>query len=89
MDIAGKKLLVITPDGTRSAPIPLCFRLFTELLKGIVARLDFLIALGTHKAMDEEEILWHIGITVEERTGQTRSCGPVQLSARLSKATGV
>ena len=75
IDIAGKKLLVIIPDGTRSAPIPLCFRLFTELLKDVVTRLDFLIALGTHKAMDEEEILRHTSITAEERAGKYADVG--------------
>ena len=47
----GKRVVIIIPDGTRTAPIPLMFRLFCEYLGKHVAALDFLIALGTHKAM--------------------------------------
>ena len=46
VDVAGKHVLVIVPDSTRTAPIPLMFRLFNELLRGRVAELDFLVALG-------------------------------------------
>jgi len=67
MDAIGKQLLVIIPDGTRSAPVPLCFRLFAELLGDRATKLDFLIALGTHIAMDEERVLAQAGITAEER----------------------
>jgi nickel-dependent lactate racemase len=67
INAAGKKVLVILPDGTRSGPIPLCFRLFTELLGGVAARLDFLIALGTHMPMEGERLFRHLGITARER----------------------
>jgi nickel-dependent lactate racemase len=62
-----KRVIIIIPDGTRTAPIPQMFRLFHELLDGRVARLDFLIALGTHQMMSEEAIDKHIGVTREER----------------------
>ena len=67
IETAGKKVLVIIPDSTRSAPMPLFFRLFAELLADTTARLDFMIALGTHMAMDEEHVNRHLGITAEER----------------------
>lgn len=67
MDAIGKQLLVIIPDDTRSAPVPLCYRLFAELLGERATKLDFLIALGTHIAIDEECLLAHLGITAEER----------------------
>ena len=53
IDLAGARVLVIIPDGTRTAPIPLMFRLLEELLGSEVERLDYLIALGTHPAMDD------------------------------------
>ena len=31
-DLAGKRVLIIIPDSTRTAPIPLLFRLFYEAL---------------------------------------------------------
>ncbi len=63
----GKRVLVIIPDGTRTAPIPLMFRLFHEYLGESVAALDYLIALGTHQLMSEEAINKLIGVTPEER----------------------
>ena len=63
----GKRVVVIIPDGTRTAPIPMMFRLFNELIGSQVAALDFLIALGTHQMMSEEAINKHVGITQEER----------------------
>jgi lactate racemase len=65
--LEGKRVIIIIPDGTRTAPIPLMFRLFHELLGGRVARLDFLIALGTHQLMSQEAIDKHLGVTPEER----------------------
>lgn len=67
LDVAGKKVLVIIPDSTRSGPMPLCFRALVEYLSPSVAQLDFLIALGTHRPMTEEQICKHLGITVAER----------------------
>ncbi len=75
IDVDGKKVLVIMPDSTRSGPIPLAFRLFAEHLAGRVAKLDVLIALGTHLPMDEESICRHFGITVEERRGAYADIG--------------
>jgi nickel-dependent lactate racemase len=65
--VDGKRVLVIIPDGTRTAPIPMMFRLFHESLKDRVAALDFLIALGTHQPMSEEAINRLVGVTAEER----------------------
>ncbi|MDQ3460446.1 MAG: lactate racemase domain-containing protein [Deinococcota bacterium] len=66
-DLAGKRVLVIIPDGTRTAPIPLVFRLLYELLGSSVARLDYLIALGTHQPMSEAAIEGLVGVSKEER----------------------
>src|SRR5690242_1047843 len=54
--LAGKRVLVLIPDGTRTAPIPHMFRLLHRELSGRVAALDFLIALGTHRPMSPEQI---------------------------------
>jgi len=62
----GKRVLVIIPDGTRSAPIPQMFRLLHKELAGRVAALDFLVALGTHQAMSQEQIDKLVGVEPEE-----------------------
>src|SRR5918997_617784 len=56
MPLDGKRVLVIIPDGTRTAPIPLMFRLLYEQIGRRVGRLDYLIALGTHQPMPEQAI---------------------------------
>ena len=63
----GRRVLVIIPDGTRTAPIPLFFRLLYEQLGRRVARLDYLIALGTHQPMSDEAIDRLVGVTSAER----------------------
>jgi lactate racemase len=69
----GKRVLILIPDGTRTAPIPQMFRLFHELLGGRTAALDYLIALGTHPPMSEAAINRLVGVTPEERV--TRFAG--------------
>lgn len=65
--VDGKRVLTIIPDTTRSAPIGPLFRLFAENLLPRVAKLDFLVALGTHQPLPDEAIFKHVGITREER----------------------
>jgi nickel-dependent lactate racemase len=67
LSIDGKRVLVIIPDGTRSAPISLMFRLLYEQLGRRVACLDYLIALGTHPPMSVEAIDKLVGVTERER----------------------
>ncbi len=68
LPLDGKRVLVIIPDGTRTAPIPLLFRLLYEQLGHRVAQLDYLIALGTHPPMSEEAIDRLVGVPTRERT---------------------
>lgn len=69
-DVDGRRVLVIIPDGTRTAPLPLLFRLLYEYWGRRAARLDYLIALGTHAPMTEEAISRLVGATPEERARQ-------------------
>ena len=66
-DLAGKRIIVIVPDHTRTAPIGLFFRLLHELLGKDAKALDFLIALGTHPPMSEDKINQLFDLTAEER----------------------
>lgn len=67
MPLDGQRVLVIIPDGTRTAPIPLLFRLLYEQLGRRVARLDYLIALGTHAPMSDDAIDRLVGVGAAER----------------------
>lgn len=74
-ELDGKRVLILIPDGTRTAPMPMMFRLFYELLGHRVASLDYLIALGTHQPMSEEQINRHLGLTAAERKGKYAKVG--------------
>jgi len=69
-DLSGKRVIVIIPDATRTAPVALFFRAFQELLGGRVARLDYLVALGTHPPMSSEGINALVGVSAEQRGGR-------------------
>ena len=67
LPLAGKRVLVIIPDHTRTIPLPLFFRCLTNYLLPRVRAIDFLIALGTHPPMSEQALLEHVGITAEAK----------------------
>src|SRR5690348_14350381 len=67
LDPTGRRVLVIVPDGTRTAPIPLMFRLLYEQFGRRVAQLDYLIALGTHPPMAQAAIEHLIGVGSVQR----------------------
>ncbi len=65
-NLTGKRILAIIPDNTRSAPIDLMFHSVYQLLADRAARLDFLIALGTHPPLHEAGITQRLGVTAED-----------------------
>ncbi len=71
LPLDGRRVLVIIPDGTRSAPLPLLYRLLYRELGERVQALDYLIALGTHPPMSEEAIARLVGMDADERARRT------------------
>ena len=63
-------LVVVIPDATRTAPVPLFFEALSESLAGRVQRLTFLIALGTHPLMSPEAVDRLMGMSGEERASR-------------------
>ncbi|HEV7127163.1 MAG TPA: lactate racemase domain-containing protein, partial [Ktedonobacterales bacterium] len=63
----GRRVLVIIPDATRTAQLPLFFALLSDLLAPRAAALDYLIALGTHPPMSGEAIDRLVGMPTAER----------------------
>ncbi len=61
-----KRILTIIPDATRTCPLPMLFKIFSELLGASNKKLDFLIALGTHPPLSQEAIFKLVGITPSE-----------------------
>jgi nickel-dependent lactate racemase len=65
--LEGRRVLAIVPDGTRTAPIPLLYRLLHRHLAPRAAGLDYLVALGTHPAMSEAHLERLVGVPASER----------------------
>ncbi len=66
LDVDGKRVLVLIPDHTRHAPIDLFFTILYDLIGRRVKSLDYLIATGTHQAMEPARIYQHVGISAHE-----------------------
>lgn len=65
-----KKVVLIVPDGTRTAPIGLLFRALHDQIGQAAKAFDVLIALGTHPPMSEQAICERLEITQTERSGK-------------------
>jgi nickel-dependent lactate racemase len=61
-DFQGKRVLVIVPDATRTAPLPLLFDALWSRLTGVAERFQVLIALGTHPPLNEAQIARLLGL---------------------------
>jgi nickel-dependent lactate racemase len=61
LTVEGKRVLAIIPDGTRTMPMPRMFDLFEAQLAPRAAALDYLVALGTHPLMSDEQLSKLVG----------------------------
>jgi len=68
-----KRLLVLTPDTTRTCPLPEMVRALQDVAGSVAARLDFMIALGTHTPLADEKILELYGIEEDQRSSFANS----------------
>ena len=69
-----QRVLVLIPDHTRTLPLPFLFQNLVEILHD-TRKLDFLIALGTHPALSQDQINQLLGISENERTTRYASIG--------------
>jgi nickel-dependent lactate racemase len=63
----GKRVLLIVPDGTRTAPIGLIFEALFRQIGQVTKTFDVLIALGTHQPMNEAAIYRRLDISDAKR----------------------
>jgi len=61
-EFAGRRVLVIVPDTTRTAPLPLLFGALHRQIGRAASVIDVLVALGTHPPMEESAIGEMLGI---------------------------
>lgn len=69
----GKRVLLIIPDGTRTAPVGLLFKTLHAQLSSVTKALDVMTALGTHQPMSEAAICLRLEISEAERRGEYRN----------------
>ncbi len=74
-DYAGKKVLLIIPDNTRSGPVGEVFKLLYEFLGPTVSKVDCLVALGTHQPLSEQQICKRLCLSASERAGKYAGVG--------------
>ena len=72
-DYAGKRILLIVPDNTRSGPIGDIFKMIFECIAQKAKAVDVLVALGTHQPMTEKQICTRLAITQQERKSKYAS----------------
>ena len=63
----GKRVLVIVPDHTRTCPLPQIARKLHAAISRRAEKLDFLVALGTHPPLSDEQLDRLFGIEPGER----------------------
>lgn len=62
-----KRVLVLTPDATRTCPLPMMIRAIRQVIGERSAKLDFMVALGTHTPLPEKDLLALYGISPRHR----------------------
>ena len=66
-EFRGKSVLLIVPDGTRTAPVGTMFKALHACIGEVTKSFDVLIALGTHQPMNEAAICKRLEISETER----------------------
>jgi len=69
-----QRILVLIPDHTRSLPLPDLFRKIAGVLDD-TRQLDFMVALGTHPPLSEENLCKLVGINQDERNTTYKHIG--------------
>jgi nickel-dependent lactate racemase len=64
--VAGKRILIIIPDGTRTMPMPAMFALFEKIFRPRAKAVDYLVALGTHPLMTAAQLTKLVGVPVAD-----------------------
>ena len=63
----GRRVLLIVPDHTRTAPVGQLFREVHAWIGSLAKEVDVMVALGTHPPMSEEAICHRLDLTPEQK----------------------
>lgn len=71
--LVDKRVLILVPDTTRTMPVPLVYEAVTQALGPVAAAVDFMVALGTHPALNPQELTGLFGQpVVDSKIGDSR-----------------
>jgi len=68
-----KRVVLIIPDATRTAPVGLMFKTLFNQIGGVTKKFDVMLALGTHPAMTADAINERVEISAAERSTTYRN----------------
>ena len=66
-EFRNRKVLLIVPDHTRTAPVGQMFQEVHASLGSVAKQIDVMVALGTHPPMSQEAICHRLGLTLAEK----------------------
>ncbi len=66
-EFKNRKVLLIVPDHTRTAPVGQMFKEAHALLGSVAKQIDVMVALGTHPPMSQEAISHRLDLTLAEK----------------------
>ncbi|NBS49650.1 MAG: DUF2088 domain-containing protein, partial [Verrucomicrobia bacterium] len=66
-EFKNRKVLLIVPDHTRTAPVGQLFKETHSWLGSVAKQVDVMVALGTHPPMSEEAICKRLDLTLAEK----------------------
>ncbi len=78
LDLDGRRVCVLVPDGTRTCPLPLILAAIQRALRRRVTRLSVLVALGTHGAMTDTHLAVHLGPALSRAGGSSFDTDVIQ-----------
>ncbi len=93
LDLAGRSLCVVIPDGTRNCPLPLLLEAIEAGVDGRTSELTAVVALGTHAPMSDDALRTLVGPTAipvrnhawwDDDTYLSVGCLPAELISDLS-----
>jgi nickel-dependent lactate racemase len=70
----GARVLVLIPDHTRTLPLDMLFPQLVDILRD-ARQLDFMVALGTHPPLSEQQLCDLVGITPEQKRDEYSHVG--------------
>jgi len=84
--LTGNECWCLSPINTRHAPIDILLSCLSDLLHSRVSVLDYMVAHGTHAAMEPDRLYRHIGLTSSDMRRDTRKsiCSTTSTTSGMS-----